>query len=237
MSATESVAPIKNRILASLPAEERARLSQKLKPVNLEQGQVLNNPEEPVQHIYFINDALVSILSLLSDGSTIEVGVVGRDGISDTSVLFGTNVAAHQALVQIPGSALRIKTEAFTEEIERGGQLQLLLLRYARLLLTQISQVSACNSLHTIEERLARWLLMSAYRVESNELPLTQEFLSHMLGVRRAGVTVAARVLQSAGLIKYNRGHITILDEEGLEASACECYQITRDDLKRFLES
>lgn len=237
MATPESIAPVKNRILIALPAEERARLISKMETVYLEQGQILNSPEEPIRDIYFVNDALISVLSLLRDGATIEVGTVGREGISDTSVLLGSDITVHQALVQIPGSALRVKTEVFKEEVKRCEQLQLQLLRYARLLLAQVSQVVVCNSLHSIEERLARWLLMGAYRVGSNELLLTQEFLSHMLGVRRAGVTVAARLLQSVGLIKYNRGHITILDEEGLEVVACECYQIIREDLHRFLES
>jgi len=129
-----------------------------------------------------------------------------------------------------------MKVGPFKEELKRCVAFLSILLRYASLLIAQISQVAVCNSLHTIEERLARWLLMSASRIESNELPLTQEFLSHMLGVRRAGVTVAARTLQTAGLIKYNRGHITIIDFEGLEASACECYQNIKEEFRRYMK-
>jgi len=229
--------PTKNKILSSLALGVYEGLSQHLVPVNLEQSEVLHEPEEPISHVYFINSGLISLLSLLEDGSTIEIGVVGREGLSDTSALLGANVSPHQALVQVPGDGLRMKIDVFKEEVKRNGEFQALLLRYASLLIAQISQVAVCNTLHTIEERLARWLLVVALRVESDNLPLTQEFISHMLGVRRAGVTVAARTLQSAGLIKYNRGDITIIDHEGLEAASCECYQNSRDDFISYMES
>ncbi|MDQ3817738.1 MAG: Crp/Fnr family transcriptional regulator [Acidobacteriota bacterium] len=226
----------KNKVLLSLPDDEYERVSRHLEPVNLERNKVLHEPEETIREVYFLNDALISILSLLSDGSTIEIGVVGREGLSDTSALLGSDVSPHQSLVQLPGSAFRMKVGPFKEELRRGGKFQQLLLRYASLLIAQISQVAVCNSLHTIEERLSRWLLTSATRVESNELPLTQEFLSHMLGVRRAGVTVAARTLQTAELIKYNRGHITIIDFEGLESTACECYENMKEEFRRYIQ-
>ncbi|HKC62769.1 MAG TPA: Crp/Fnr family transcriptional regulator [Pyrinomonadaceae bacterium] len=228
--------PTKNKVLLSLPDDEYERVSHHLELVQLEHNQVLHEAEEPIRAVYFINDALISILSLLSDGSTIEIGVVGREGLSDTSALLGAEVSPHQSLVQIPGSAFRMKVAPFKEELKRGGAFQTILLRYASLLIAQIAQVAVCNSLHTIEERLARWLLTSATRVESGELPLTQEFLSHMLGVRRAGVTVAARTLQTAGMIKYNRGHITIIDFEGLESAACECYQNMKEEFNRYMQ-
>jgi CRP-like cAMP-binding protein len=237
MSATkEKARPLKNKILSSLSPGVYEALSQYLEPVELEHGQVLHQPEEPISQVYFINTGLVSILSLLEDGSTIEVAVVGREGLSDTSALLGSEVSPHQSLVQIPGDGLRMRIDVFKEEVRSNGQFQALLLRYASLLIAQISQVAVCNALHTIEERLARWLLMGALRTESNNLPLTQEFISHMLGVRRAGVTVAARTLQTAGLIKYNRGDITILDHEGLEAAACECYENSREEFMRYME-
>ena len=228
--------PTKNKVLLSLPEEEYERVSRHLEPVNLEHNQVLHEAEEPIREVYFLNDSLISILSLLSDGSTIEIGIVGREGLSDTSALLGAEISPHQSLVLIPGSAFRMKVAPFKEELKRGGAFQTILLRYASLLIAQIAQVAVCNSLHTIEERLARWLLTSASRMESDELPLTQEFLSHMLGVRRAGVTVAARTLQTAGLIKYNRGHITILDNEGLESAACECYQNMKEEFRRYMQ-
>lgn len=236
MSTTEVEArPLKNKILSSLSPGVYESLSQYLEPVQLEHGKVLHQPEEPIGQVYFINTGLISILSLLEDGSTIEVGVVGREGLSDTSALLGASVSPHQSLVQIPGESLRMRIDAFKEEVRRNSQFQALLLRYASLLIAQISQVAVCNALHTIEERLARWLLMSALRTESENLPLTQEFISHMLGVRRAGVTVAARTLQSAGLIRYNRGEITILDHDGLEGAACECYQNSREEFMRYM--
>lgn len=229
--------PLKNRVLSSLSPEVYERLSQHLEPVDLEQGKILHEMEEPINQVYFINGGLISLLSLLSDGSTIEIGVAGREGLSDTSALLGSDVSSHQSIVQISGNGFRMKIDVFKEEVRRGGEFQALLLRYASLLIAQISQVAVCNTLHTIEERLARWLLMSALRVESDNLPLTQEFISHMLGVRRAGVTVAARTLQSAGLIKYNRGDITIIDHEGLEAASCECYTNSREDFIRYMET
>ena len=237
MSVPEPTIPIHNRILQSLPADESERVFSHLELVSLEHGQALHEAEEAIREVYFVNEGIVSILALLSDGSTIEIGVVGYEGLSDTSALLGAEVTPHQSLVQIPGHAFRMRIELFKEEVKRCGHFQTLLLRYASLLIAQIGQVAACNSLHTIEERLARWLLLCSYRTRSDELPLTQEFLSHMLGVRRAGVTVAARTLQTAGLIKYNRGHITILDSEGLESAACECYQNMMEDLTKFLES
>ena len=228
--------PTKNKVLLSLPNDEYERVSRHLELIHLEHNQVLHEAEEPIREVYFLNDTLVSILSLLSDGSTIEIGIVGREGLSDTSALLGAEVSPHQSLVLIPGSAFRMKVAPFKEELKRGGAFQTILLRYASLLIAQIAQVSVCNSLHTIEERLARWLLTSASRMESDELPLTQEFLSQMLGVRRAGVTVAARTLQTAALIKYNRGHITILDYEGLESAACECYQNMKEEFRRYMQ-
>lgn len=236
MSASkEQPRPLKNKVLTALSPETYERVSEHLEPITLEQGTVLHEMEERIDQVFFINNGLISLLSLLSDGSTIEIGIVGREGLSDTSALLGSDVSPHQSLVQIQGDALRMRIDAFKEELRRGGEFQALLLRYASLLIAQISQVAVCNTLHTIEERLARWLLLSALKLESDNLPLTQEFISHMLGVRRAGVTVAARTLQTAGLIKYNRGAITILDHEGLESASCECYENSKEEFLRYM--
>ncbi|HMF55354.1 MAG TPA: Crp/Fnr family transcriptional regulator [Pyrinomonadaceae bacterium] len=236
VEAAKKLETVKNRLLLALPGDERERMLSKLEEVKLEIRQVLHEPEEPIEYVYFPNDAMISLLSLLADGSTIEVGVLGCEGMSGIASLLSTDSSPYQALVQTGGTALRTRREVVQEEFERDGSFRTVMLRYTRMLLGQTSQVAACNGLHTIDERLARWLLMGRDRVHSNYLPLTQEFLSHMLGVRRSGVTVAARTLQQAGLINYNRGRINILDEQGLEQVACECYAIIKEEFDNFLD-
>jgi CRP-like cAMP-binding protein len=162
----------------------------------------------------------------MADGSIVEVGLVGNDGITGIPAALGDNIATTTAMVQLAGSGMTMKASLLKSEFQRGGVLQSLLLRYMQALYALISQNVACNRFHQLDQRLARWLLLVCDRVESNELPLTQEFISQMLGVRRAGVTEAASTLQQAGLIRYTRGKITILNREGLEAASCECYEI-----------
>lgn len=171
----------------------------------------------------------------MKSGSTAEMGMVGSYGVVGFSVFLGGENAAHQAVVQIAGKAYRIKAKILLEEFARCGALQRLLLRYTQALITQISQISVCNRLHTFEQRLCRWLLLSHDRVKSDEILFTQEAISHLLGVRREGVTVAAGRLQDAGLISYSRGHIHILDRQGLEANVCECYAVVKDEYERLL--
>jgi CRP-like cAMP-binding protein len=218
-----------NRILAALTDEDYARLAPYLERVSLDSGLTLHQIERPVDYIYFPETMLVSLLNMMSDGSTIEVGIVGKDGIAGISPLLGSERALMQTIVQIPGEALRVRTPLLREEFNRGGELQAVLLRYTRSLMAQVAQRAVCNSLHTIEQRLARWLLMSRALADSDELPLTQEFIAHMLGTRRAGISQAASMLQDAGLISYTRGHINILEPEELERAACECYQVVKN--------
>jgi CRP-like cAMP-binding protein len=217
-----------NRLLAALPREDYARLAPHLERVALDSGLILHHIGQPVDYIYFPETMLVSLLNMLSDGSTIEVAIVGKEGIAGISPLLESERATMQAMVQIPGEALRIRAQVLKAEFGRGTQLQVFLLRYIRSLTAQIAQTAVCNCLHTVEQRLARWLLMSRSRVDSDELPLTQEFIAHMLGTRRAGVSEAASMLQDAGLISYVRGHITIHNLKGLEAASCECYQVVK---------
>ncbi|MBD1945516.1 Crp/Fnr family transcriptional regulator, partial [Coleofasciculus sp. FACHB-712] len=178
---------------------------------------------------------IVSLLSVLEDGSTVEAGMVGNDGMVGLPIILGGNKTSNRALVQVAGNGIRMKAEQLRSEFKRGGALQSLLLRYTQALLTQVSQGVACNRLHTIEERLARWLLTVQDRVESDQFPLTQEFIAQMLGTRRSGVTVAAGTLSKAGTIRYSRGKITILNQGDLEAISCECYGIIKAEFGRLL--
>ena len=226
----ESARPlVKNEILSALLKEDHGRLVPHLEPVKLPHGLVLYEMGQQVRHVYFPNNALISLVTQMSDGKIVEVGLVGNDGMSGLTALMGEETSPERAIVQIPNGGTRVELSAIKEEFMRGGQLQKLLLVYARKLMRQVSQTAACNASHTAEERLSRWLLMCLDRVEGNELNLTQEFIAEMLGTRRATVSLAAMVLQTDGLIQYNRGHIKIIDRPGLEAFTCECYQAARD--------
>ena len=227
--------PIKNRLLAALPASEYERLVPHLELVSLPVNKVLYELGEPIEYVYFPHHAIVSLVCVLEDGSTVESGLVGNDGMVGLPVILGGNKTSNRAFVQVAGNGMRMKAEQLYSEFKQGGALQSLLLRYTQALLTQVSQGAACNRLHTLEERLARWLLTVQDRVESDEFPLTQEFIAQMLGTRRSGVTVAAGSLSKAGMIRYSRGKITILNQDDLEAIACECYGIIKTEFSRLL--
>ncbi|CAA9575366.1 cAMP-binding proteins - catabolite gene activator and regulatory subunit of cAMP-dependent protein kinases [uncultured Synechococcales cyanobacterium] len=227
--------PRENRLLAALSAAEYQRLIPNLEFVELALKQVLYKPSEQIAHVYFPHRAIVSLTYTLEDGSTSEVGMVGNEGMAGLPVILGGDNTTTTAIVQGADGGMRMRADQLKAEFNRGGELQSLLLRYTQGLLTQITQTAACNRHHSIEERLARWLLMVSDRTESNTFSLTQEFLSEMLGVRRAGVTVAAGTLNQAGIIRYNRGKIDILDRESLEATSCECYPVVKKELTRLL--
>jgi CRP-like cAMP-binding protein len=226
----------RNRILAALPPEERERLQPSLELVRMEIREVVFEPNQPIEHVYFPEDLMVSILGVMEDGSAIETGTVGNEGMAGVPVFLGAMQMAGQAFVQISGSAWRMPAAALREEVRRGGALAELLGRYTQALFTLVAQSSACNRKHPMEQRCARWLLMAHDRVDGDTMDLTQHFLSQMLGVRRATVTEAAGALQGRGLIEYTRGRITILDRDGLEAAACACYGIIRGEFARLLE-
>ncbi len=213
-----------NRILSDLPDADYRRLQPHLEPVDLAHGSVLYERGSSIKYLYFPNHAMVSLVTEMNDGKIVEVGLVGNDGMTGVAAVMGENVSFERALVQIPDSGIRARLDVIQEEFNRGGALQTVLLKYAVVLTRQVSQTAACNASHTTEERLSRWLLMCHDRVEGPEVRLTQEFIAEMLGTRRATVSVAAITLQSAGLIKYNRGNITITDRPGLESFSCECY-------------
>jgi CRP-like cAMP-binding protein len=226
-----------NRLLAALPDAEYQHLIPHLERVALSFKQVLYNVGEPIEYVYFPHRGIVSALSTMQDGSMVEVGLVGNDGITGIPTTLGDNIATTIAIVQVPGSGMRMKASVLKTEFERGGSLQSLLLRYMQALFAFVSQNAACNRLHHLEGRLARWLLLVYDRVESNQLPLTHEFIGQMLGVRRAGVTEAANTLQQAGLIRCTRGKITILNRQELEAASCECYEIIEGEFARLLNT
>lgn len=231
----ESCGATGNRLLDKLPGKEFEALRPHLTQVSLSHSQTLIAPDEPIPYIYFPINALASLVTVLEDGSTVEAGSVAREGMVGVPVLLDARTTPMQTLVQIPGEAMRAQATMIKEAFDKGGALHNLLHRYIHTLFVVASQSAACNRRHRVEARLCRWLLMSSDGVNSNEIGLTQEFLSTMLGVRRAGVTEAALTLQEAGLIDYTRGRIRILNRERLEATTCECYHMVKDEYDRLL--
>ena len=226
---------IENRLLAGLPSEEYQRLQAHLELVQLSKRRTLYQAGDFIGHVYFPNSGMASLLALTQSGATVEIAMVGNEGMLGLPVILGANKAPYQIMVQLPGDAVRIKTNAIRAEFKRGGALQDLLLNYTHELFTQIAQSTVCNRFHTVEKRLCRWLLIAHDRADGDTFHLTQEIISYMLGTPRTGVTMAAGSLQDAGLIRYKRGKITILDRPGLEDAACECYAIIADSLDHFL--
>jgi CRP-like cAMP-binding protein len=224
-----------NRILNALPPEEYDRLVPHLEHVGLARCEVLYRPEEPITHVYFPQRGTVSVVSVFEDGRGVEVGMVGNEGLFGVSALLGSAATPLEAVVQLPGDALRVRAGLLRQEFKKCGALHDIVLRYTQAFIIQIAQAAACNRAHHTEGRLAKWLLMCQDREGSGELALTQEFIATMLGTRRAGVTEAACALQSAGMISYRRGHITIADRAGLEAASCECYPVVRQEFARLL--
>lgn len=228
-------APFDNHLLAALPREEYARLAPHLEVVRLPAGRVLSEAGGSIRYLYFLKGGMASLVSITEDGHSVEVGMIGNEGVVGLSAVLGIDSAPYRVVMQLSGNALRIRADVLRAEFSRGGRLQGLLLRYMHTLLTQISQSAACNRYHTMQARLCRWLLISRDRAHTNTLLLTQEFLSQMIGAPRPRVTLVAGGLQRAGLISYSRGKIIILDKPGLEAKSCECYRIVREQMNHFL--
>ncbi len=226
-----------NQILAALPLPEYNRLASHLKPVHLNSGEILLEANEPILNVYFPERAMISLVSIMMNGSTTEIGLIGNEGMIGLPAILGGNSISSRTIVQISGTALEVSAEVVRQEFQRGEKLQKLLLLYTQALLTQVAQSAACNSQHNIQERLARWLLSVQDCILQDELPLTQEFIANMLGIRRSGVTVAAGILQQAGIISYSRGRIKILNQQGLEEAACECYRLVQNEFMRLLGS
>jgi CRP-like cAMP-binding protein len=229
--------PTGNQLLDSLAPDDLRRLLPHLEEqeVPLAHKETINVPGRPIERLYFPTAGVVSLIASVDEGAAVEVGIIGREGMVGTPVLLGSECASNEAFVQIEGRALRMPTGALLDQFEESRSLRRHLLRFAQALSFQISQSAACNARHVVDERCARWLLAAHDRVGGNELVLTHEFLGIMLGVRRAGVTVAAGALQRAGLIRYRQGQITILDREGLEGASCECYRAIKAEYARLL--
>ena len=216
--------PLSNKILASIPHEDYQRLSRRLEPVSLSFGRVLYEPGKAIRYVYFPVDCLVSLLTSVDRHRTLEVGMVGNEGMAGMPFILGVGISGVRALVQGAGQALRMASTPFRAEFERTSALQQALYRYTYALMAQISQTAACNRFHDAGERLARWLLMTRDRVGADDFALTQAFLAHMLGLRRVGVTEAASELKRRNLIAYTRGQLSILDVPGLKRASCSCY-------------
>lgn len=227
----------KNRLLAALSYAEYQRLLPHLTSVQLPLGKVLYEPGERIEFVYFPLTALISLVAPMKSGETIEVGLVGRDGVVGLTALMGETTSPNRAIVQIADGGMLAKLSVIKETFAGGGELHDLMLRYACGHLKQVAQTAACNATHSVEERLARWLLMCRERIDSEELKLTQEFIAEMIGTRRATVSTAASALQTEGLIQYHRGNIRIVDQQGLEEFACECYEAVRAEFARLFGS
>ena len=236
MPAIKKTAPRINGLLATLPRKEYERMLPSLEEIPLLYEKVLYEPGALILDVYFPTSGIVSLLAAVEDRATLEVGLVGREGMVGLPLFMEVKTSRNRAVVQGAGFALKMKGKAFQKECDNDGSLSRLLRRYTHSLLTQVSQSAVCNRFHPIDARLARWLLMTRDRMGSDEFQLTQEFLSNMLGVRREGVNKAAGELQQRNLIKYSRGALTILNRPGLEAIACKCYRIIKEEYDTFLQ-
>jgi len=233
----ERRSPKHNGLLAALPPEDYERLRPHMTPVELHLGEVVYESGSPLRHVYFPVSGIVSLLYIMENGASAEIAVIGNDGLVGVSILLGGDTTPSRAVVQVAAQAYQVRSDAVLREFHRGGPMQFLILRYVQALMTQMSQTAVCNRHHTVEQQLCRWLLLSLDRLGSNEVAMTQELISNMLGVRRSGITEAARNLQHSGLIEYHRGHIRVLDRAKLEAHSCECYAVVRREVDRLLHS
>ena len=227
--------PLTNRLLAALPEPEWQRWQPQLEAVELPLGQVLYESGTTLTHVVFPTTAIVSLLYVMENGDSAEIGVVGNEGIVGISLFMGGESTPSRAVVQSAGQGLRMTAAAMKDEFNRAGPVLHLLLRYTQALITQMAQTAVCNRHHTLDQQLCRWLLLSLDRLPGNELVMTQELIANMLGVRREGVTEGAVKLQRAGLIRYSRGHVKVLDRAGLERRCCECYAVVRKEYDRLL--
>jgi CRP-like cAMP-binding protein len=224
-----------NRLLTLLREADRKRLRRHLEPVVLEYRRPLYNAFEPIEFVHFIESGVGSLVLTMANGQAAEVGTIGNEGFVGLPLLLGDDTGPTSIYVQVPGEGLRMKAKTFREELERSAPMRATMLRYAHAFFNQVAQSAACASLHPLEQRCCRWLLMTHDRMQSDEFLLTHEFLAMMLGVRRAGVTVAAAGLKRAGLIRYKRGSVTIIDRGGLEQRSCECYGVSKREFDRLL--
>jgi CRP-like cAMP-binding protein len=233
MSAPPS--PHQNHLLDALPKGDYERLASHLELIPMPLGEVLYEPGTTLRYVYFPTSSIVSLLYVMEDGASAEIAIVGNEGLLGISLFMGGESTPSRAVVQSAGHGFRLKAQLLKEEFGRFGPTMHLLLRYTQALITQMAQTAVCNRHHSVDQQLCRWLLLSLDRLASNELSMTQELIANMLGVRREGVTEAAGNLQSAGLIHYQRGRITVLDRKGLEGRSCECYHVVKKEFDRLL--
>ena len=226
---------LKNHLLAALPAAEFARIESRLEPVSLSLGEVLYESGDRMTHVYFPTTAIISLLYIMQNGATAEIGIAGNNGLVGIALFMGGETTSNRAIVQSAGNAVRMKAAEMQEAFALGGVFQNVLLRYTQSLMTQISQTAVCNRLHSVEQQLCRWLLINHDQLQTDKLVMTHDLIANMLGVRREGVSIAAHHLQEKGLIRYVRGTITILDRPGLEQAVCECYKVVMDEYDRLL--
>lgn len=224
-----------NHLLAALPEDIYRRLEPDLEPIDFALGDVLYEPGGRLRHVYFPVTAIISLLYMTTAGVSAEIGVTGNEGVVGIALFMGGDTMPNRAVIQSAGTALRLPARVILEEFKRGSEMQTALLRFTQALITQMSQTAVCNQLHTVDQQLCRWLLLSHDRLQGDDLRMTQELMANMLGVRREGVTLAAGRLQAAGLISYNRGHVSIIDREGLESAVCECYHVVKQEYDRLL--
>jgi CRP-like cAMP-binding protein len=225
-----------NRILAALSRRGTSNnILSNLSPMEMKQRQVLYEVDDTIEYLYFMESGVASVLTTMENGDGIEVGMIGYEGIVGTAPLLGNKFSDQHVIVQLPGEGFKIKTSICKTAFEEDVEFRKITLKFVEAFLNLSSQTAACNRLHSVEQRCARWLLMSSDRLQYNVLPLTQEYLAYMMGVRRSGVSEAAGELQRAGVITYNPGHITIVDREGLKKSACECYGLDRDRFEQLI--
>ncbi|HEY1399654.1 Crp/Fnr family transcriptional regulator [Roseateles sp.] len=224
-----------NRLLAALSDDELSRWLPDLEAVEAPLGEVLYESGGQLTHVYFPTTCIVSLLYVLEDGGSAEISVVGYEGVLGVSLFMGGQTTPSRGVVQSAGQLLRLRSDLMLKEFNRAGKVMQLLLRYTQALLTQMSQTAVCNRHHSLDQQLCRWLLLSLDRLHGDDLVMTQELIANMLGVRREGVTEAAGNLQDAGLIRYRRGHITVLDRPGLEQRTCECYAVVKNEYNRLL--
>jgi CRP-like cAMP-binding protein len=227
--------PSQNHILAALPPADFEPLAAHLELVPLALGEILYEPGSQLQHAYFPTTAIVSLHYVTESGASAETAGVGNEGVVGISLFMGGDTTPSSAVVQTAGHAYRLERHLLKQEFNRGGLLHRVLLRYTQALITQMNQTAACNRHHSVEQQLCRWLLLTLDRLPSNELVMTQDLVASMLGVRREGITEAAGNLQRGGLIRYRRGHISVLERHGLEAAACECYAVVKKELSRLM--
>lgn len=224
-----------NQLLAALPAAEWERWQPQLERVQMPLGQVLYESGTTLTHAYFPTTSIVSLLYVMENGASAEIAVAGKEGMVGISLFMGGGSTPSRGVVQSAGQGFRVRSQFIKDEFDRAGVVMHLLLRYTQALITQMSQTAVCNRHHSLDQQLCRWLLLSLDRLQGNELVMTQELIANMLGVRREGVTEGALRLQAAGLIRYARGHITVLDRAGLEARTCECYAVVKKEYGRLL--